>query len=366
MSILVFGGLFREVLVDAQGGREIRFAGSALYAAAAAARLGAAVTMLAPVGSEDVELAEGLAAQAGINAEFIVAPGASGTFAYERRRGLLLARGYRPADSRSALEIPSLDQPEIALFFGHPEYDPSQSDGLGELVSARLLLFDRQGWMSATPSLSSVLRLPASRHISLANVGELGEEHGGMADFDRLPPDGFATSIAKDGRWGVHLLAQSSQKSVPAYRVDASNELGSGDVFAGALAADLLTGVLEGSAIQTANAAAAVAVSSSETLPGQDFALRVRHLREAGATRAIVPPGVRAQAGIYLDSPSGLAGDILLERLRDDLGAQGFAPSLGDRTVGRPRIRLGDQVLELEDSTVDPLDWLSDRLSDDA
>ncbi len=365
MSLLVFGGLFREVILSEQGGREVRFAGSALYAAAAAARLGAAVTMFAPVGSEDSELAEDLASEAGINAKLIVAPGASGTFAYERRSGLLVARGYRPADSRCPLELSGVpDQPEIVLFFGHPEYDPSQSAELSEFASGRLLLFDRQGWMSATPSLAAALRIPASRRIALANAGELGEELGGVPDLRELPLNGFDALIAKDGRWGVHLLAQSGRISVPAYRVDASSELGSGDVFAGALAADLLNGVSESLAIQTANAAAAVAVSSPGTLPGQDFATRVSRLYEVDDARAVISPEVRARAEIYLDSPRGLAGDFLLEQLGDDLRAQGFAPSPGDRTVGRPRIRVADQVLELEGSDLDSLDWIEDQLSD--
>jgi sugar/nucleoside kinase (ribokinase family) len=145
MSLLVFGGLFREIILTGTDEREVRFAGSALYAATAAARLGATVTMLAPVGSEDAELAESLAAEADIKVELLITPGASGTFGYERRNGLLLACGYRPADSRVDIEMSDhLDQPEVLLFFGHPEYDPVQSHVLGELASSRPLLFDRQ------------------------------------------------------------------------------------------------------------------------------------------------------------------------------------------------------------------------------
>ena len=364
MRLLVIGGLFREVIIDGQGKREVRFAGSALYAASAASRLGASVTMIAPVGSEDLELAQKLAEEMGIDAKLTVGTGASGTFGYERRGGLLLSRGYRPSDSRPELDFPDLPAaPNLSLLFGHPEHDPTESAALSDLVSGGTLLFDRQGWMSATPTLDSALRIPAKAHIALANMGELTEEFGYVPDPGTAPPDGWKMLIAKDGRWGVHLLSTSSPLTLPAYCVDAVDELGSGDVFAGAFAAAILNGMSDDLAARTANAAAAASVSTSGSLVDEDFVTRIDQLLELGEARMAVPPLRRAAVEISIDAPPGFAGDVVLESLTQNLRREGFAPSLADRTAAVPTVCVDGQIFELTDSDLDPLDWLQGQLA---
>jgi hypothetical protein len=150
---------------------------------------------------------------------------------------------------------------------------------------------------------------------------------------------------------------------MPAYRVDAVDELGSGDVFAGAFAAAILNGMPESLAGRTANAAAAASISTSGSLAGEDFVTRIDQLLERGEERIVVPPLRRATVEILIDAPPGVAGDVVLESLSQNLRRQGFAPSLANRTAALPTICIDGQIIELTHSDLDPLDWLQGRLA---
>ena len=241
-----------------------------MYAASAASRLGASTSILAPVGSEDHDLALALAEEAGITSLFIESPGASATFAYETRGERRVVRGYRPATSRPAVgELPALgERPSVVLIFGHPEWDPCASEPVRDITADSTLLFDRQGWMSATPGATDALSLPAAVRISLSNAGELDEEENGEAvSWGSLPLRGFDASVVKDGPWGTHLFVAGQRLSFQAHALSPTDEIGSGDVFAGSLAASLARGYSLESGCPRAVAAASVSISSSESPP---------------------------------------------------------------------------------------------------
>lgn len=349
-------------------------AGSALYAAGAASQLGAKTSILAPLGSEDRDLAMALTEEAGIAAHLLESPGASATFAYETRGERRVARGYRPASSRPAVgELPDLgERPSVVLIFGHPEWDPCTSEPLRDLTVGSTLLFDRQGWMSATPRATDAFSLPAALRISLTNAGELDEEGSGKTvPWESLPLNGFDASVVKDGPWGTHLFEAGRRLSFPAHTINPIDEIGSGDVFAGSLAASLAAGDLLESGCPRAVAAAAVSISTSEPLPNADFSERVAELEADPKLRPPLPPSARAQAALVIEHPEGPLGESFAQTLRARLFEYGFTRAEYLATADPvPAVRLGEHRKpldhSLERSLSDLLDWLTGCLRERA
>lgn len=329
MSLLVIGGVFREAFRSHANQSRLRLAGSGLYAAVAAARLGSTVSLVAPIGTEDCRAAATLADEAGIEAHFISTSGAGGVFAYERRNGRDLFRGYRPAEAEFAEhDIPELTASfDRVLLFGHPQWDPCASRRIAALTAGAHLLFDRQGWLSRTRSSVAAADLPAAERLTLANFGERVDELGLPAamNLDTPPPSGFHASIIKDGRWGSHLLESEGHRELAAFATEVEGDLGSGDIFAGALAAALERGVDLCCAARTAAAAAAVAIAEPNPLPGADFASRVAIALSRGDPLPVLAPAARASASIVIEYPDGPLGQYFADDIESALRAEGFA-----------------------------------------
>lgn len=352
MSLLVIGGIFREAFSSDANQSRLHLAGSGLYAAIAAARLGAEVTLIAPVGTEDCEAAAALAGEVRIEAHFITTPGASGLFAYERRNGLDLFRGYRPAEAEFAED----DVPELAagfdqvLLFGHPQWDPCASPRVAVLTTGAHLLFDRQGWLSRTRSSAAAAALPAAERLTLANFGERIDEFGLAAamNLDMPPSSGFHAAIVKDGRWGAHLLESGGHRELAAFATKIEGDLGSGDVFAGALAAALDRGEDLCGAARAAAAAAAVAIAEPDPLPGADFAAHVAMTLARGDLLPVLAPAARAATPIVIEHPDGPLGHYFAESLLSDLRAEGFATvTTAPINAAGPRLRADAATLPL-------------------
>lgn len=352
MSLLVVGGIFREVFSSSASQKQLNLGGSGLYAAIAAARLGANVTLLAPIGAEDRDVAEALAGEAKIKPHFITTPGASGLFAYERRNGLDVFRGYRPAEA----ELGEGDVPELAagfdgvLVFGHPQWNPCASPRVAALTTGSRLFFDRQGWLSRTRSSAAAADLPAIERFALANFGERSDELGLAAaiNLDAPPPSGFHAAIVKDGRWGSHLLELDGHRELAAFATEVEGDLGSGDVFAGALAASLDRGEDLNAAARIAAAAAAVAIAEPDRLPGVDFASRVATVVAHGDLLPILPPAAREVAPIFIEHPGGPLGKYFAENLEAALRAEGFTTiTIAPTNGAEPRLRVDAATLPL-------------------
>jgi hypothetical protein len=356
--LLVTGGIFREIVLeeDPAPTREVRLAGSGLYAAYAAARLGAEVTLIAPVGEEDQDLAHKICEDAEIEARLLTTAGASGTFVVERRAGARPRPQYRPGgENAPKVEGVSCDV-DGALVFGHPEWDPLGDPGISRLADGRTLVFDGQGWLSRTP------QLPASyaRNGTLVEVCNAEEilAHG-QADphvaFDRLPEPGTSVAVIKDGPWGVSMYGTGQGPvSIPAYVGDVRQTVGSGDVFAGAFAAALSQGQKLDASCELAARAAAAWIFGDEPLPGRHFCERFLGLEGAPRMVALAPEQVRARLARVEhsnDIGASLLARIVSEKLVQ-LGVRCGETSVSglDRAPG-VRVELAGNTL-----TIDPTD----------
>jgi sugar/nucleoside kinase (ribokinase family) len=343
---LVAGGVFREIIVGERSNgiaREVRLAGSGLYAALAAARLGTAVTLVAPVGSDDVELVRALCDEVGVRPMLLVSPGASGTFVLERSAGALPWPQYRPAEGVADESSPERVKADVLLAFGHPEWDPSTSPWVTGNAADTTLVWDGQGWLSRAPSVHNATRLPSRRRLHVANSGEVLDDAfaGPEVAMAALPPDGFDATIVKEGPWGVHLISRSGGRvAVAAFDVSVRQTVGSGDVFAGALSAVLAEGGRLEEACETGAAAAAAWISSDASLPGADFADTVRMLRTATRLPTVSPERLREGTAV-VSHRDGIGSVILAQTLRRVLDG------LGVRTADGVGLPADDVVVEL-------------------
>lgn len=317
-DVLVAGGVFREVLVaedlraDEGLQRQVRMGGSGLYGAVAAARLGASVTLVAPVGRDDADLVETLCREAGVASALLVTPGASGTFAMARAAGAQPRPQYRPADGRVGAgdDVRSLHA-ALVLAFGHPEWDPLRSPIVANAVRDATLVWDPQGWLSRTPEAERVGGLPAHQRLVVANAEEVERW------VARLPA-GFEAAIVKDGPWGVHCYERDRRVvAIPAYDVEVRQTVGSGDVFAGCLAAGLALGLELAAACARAAAGAAAWIASDASLPGPEFSAEVATIAPAARRAPVVPERVRDEAAVV--SVGQTLGSSALARVVEDV-----------------------------------------------
>lgn len=245
IDILVIGGIFREVLQGDSNPRS-QYGGSGLVAAISAARLGASVALASYVGSEDEEAVRDELRLACVeDCSVISVAGASGTFVFPTVSREPPWPMYRPAESAPIQPPQELPSAAIVLVFGIPDYDPIAEGWLDDLGPIQTIIWDRQGWLSRARDSSAIAGMSLERKIYLANESEATEE----ADRDRIdttllmPPPGFDVAVIKRGAKGVTVFEGSGGSTrierIPAFPVETSSSIGSGDVFAGVFAARL-------------------------------------------------------------------------------------------------------------------------------
>ncbi len=273
MNILVVGGIFREVL-NGDTSPRLRYGGSGLTASVTAARLGAQVALASYVGGEDEEAVRAELQFAGVDDSAVLAvPGTSGTFVFptrqDRNRPWPM---YRPAESLPC-EVPKVPKADIVVAFGIPDCDPVSLGWLGAGRNYETVIWDRQGWLSRAQDAKAILKVSAGRRIYLANELEAIEDASAKSLSDALltqPPSDFDVAVIKRGDVGVVVVeAEGNAPSptiVPAFSVRASSTIGTGDVFAGALAARLALGEPVVTAAAYGCAAAAVSLRTNHNL----------------------------------------------------------------------------------------------------
>jgi ribokinase len=323
-AIVVAGGVFREVLVGA-GRYDVRLGGSGLHAALAAARLGAEVTLVAPVGEEDVAALTALCHNAGIRTAIATAPGASGTFVIEAHAEAAPRPAYRPAEGGAAEPRLEDAKPAVVLVFGHPEWDACANASVLAAAEHATLLWDRQGWLSRARDAAPAAAMAAARRVQLGNVSELaGELRVPPAELlDSLPLPGFDSAVVKNGRWGVQIVGRS-RYTVAAHDVEGQT-VGSGDVFAGAFAAAVARGDDDAEACEEAAGAAAAWIASDEPHVPADFSANVRRLRSSAALLPARAPADLAGVQFIVQRGAGVASEALAHHViavLQDLGLE--------------------------------------------
>lgn len=274
-DVLVVGGVFREIL-DGDTRPRVRYGGSGLVAAVAAARLGAKVALASYVGDEDEEAVRIELRAAGVDDSVVLAlTGACGTFMFPTRESSDRPWPmYRPAESTPG-GPPRQELPDAAVVvvFGIPDYDPIAKGWLSETAAGATLIWDQQGWLSRARDSSAVVRLPPSRKMRLANEAEAMEEVNASTAEEALaaqPPAGFEVGVVKQGMSGVTVVERTKEGStatfVPAFRVPARSSIGTGDIFAGAFASRLARGDSATEAAGWGCAAAAVGLGTGHNL----------------------------------------------------------------------------------------------------
>lgn len=152
-----------------------------------------------------------------------------------------------------------------------------QMGWLGSGNDDATIVWDRQGWLSRARDSKAIVGLHARTRVYLANESEAIEDAGTGSFVDALgvqPPMGFDTAFLKRGEAGVVVVERdgedTTQTHVPAFPIRATSTVGSGDVFAGVLAAQLAQGEPPSSAARWACAAAAVALRGEQHLLPSD------------------------------------------------------------------------------------------------
>ena len=273
MDVLVIGGIFREVLEgDTEPHR--RYGGSGLTAAVAAARFGARVALASYVGTEDEETVRAELQFAGVDHSAVLSvAGASGTFVFptvdDPRRPWPM---YRPGESLPQ-GLPQVPEADVVIVFGIPDCDPVELGWLGVDENYGTVIWDRQGWLSRARDSAAILRVKTRRRIYVANELEAIED-ARTSSFQELfsehPPRGFNASVVKRGAIDVTVVeaegGTARQTTVPAFPVDTTSTIGSGDIFAGVFAARLAIGESLDTAANWGCAAAAVSLTVGRNL----------------------------------------------------------------------------------------------------
>lgn len=265
-DVVVIGGVFREIGADPRDLR-LELAGSGLSASVISARLGARTALVASVGDEDADVAQHVLRAAGAETRWLqITPGASGTFLFPPSADDAHPWPlFRPAESPPRNQLDGgLPQAGTYLLFGLPDLDPVAEGWMSEVPTESTILWDRQGWLSRARDWRVALGVRSKRRIYVANTQEA------MADLnvdspddlvEHLPPKGFEVAVVKRGPDGcLYRLRRDGDVHgavIAGFPVNALSTVGSGDVFAGALAARVAQGAELEDALVTANAMAA-------------------------------------------------------------------------------------------------------------
>lgn len=325
LDVLVVGAVFREAFEDAAGRTtRVRLGGSAYTAAAAAARLGVRVGLAALVGSTDSAFVRAELEPLGIDCETLVeTEGSSGVFLVDDDRGFPRPRFRPPAPL--LLPLPTLPAARVVLVFGVPGFDVARWLATADLSDVTVI-WDRQGWLSLNDT-ASVASIEAGQRFYLANLSEAVVDLSAAGPDELrplLPPSGFEVAAIKDGCWGVSVMGETMSFEVPAFHINLTSEIGSGDAFAGALAAGVAAGMsLQDAALQAAAAAAIVIDSGNNVLPSE-VADVIARLKEAGQASRVLPHERRALT-LAIATPATASGALAereLLRLLAPLGLQ--------------------------------------------
>lgn len=246
-DVLVVGGVFREVLTG-DTKPTVRYGGSGLVAAVAAARVGADVALASYVGDED-QAGVALELQAaGVDGTALLSlPGASGTFVFPTKESPERPWPmYRPAENVPTSPPTSVVDAAVVLAFGIPDYDPIAAGWLGGVGATATIIWDKQGWLSRARDATAVLSLPNPVKVYLANEAEAMEDAGATSTEQALasqPPEGFRLAVIKQGIRGVTVIKRSEEglarSLVSSFPSTTRSSIGTGDIFAGVFAARL-------------------------------------------------------------------------------------------------------------------------------
>ena len=252
----------------------------------AAARFGAEAALVAPVGAEDEGLARDLLRSVRVDGSWLqVVSGASGTFVFPR--ALDDAQPwplFRPMESDVDRPLsPALPQAQVYLVFGIPDFEPVAAGWLDAAPREASMIWDRQGWLSRARDWTG-LDVPTERRLYLANLDEALAEFGVETADDlwpHLPPDGYESAVVKEGAAGCSVVtsaAPSTVVTIAGFPVRTASTIGSGDVFAGVLAAKLAERNELQPALRTANAASAAYLAADCDIFAEDLVRRVEAL----------------------------------------------------------------------------------------
>jgi sugar/nucleoside kinase (ribokinase family) len=284
VTLLICGGIFVEEIAD----HSRRLGGSGFTAAIAAARHGARVSLAGWIGEAEADEAFALLDDAGVDRLGVrVLNGSTTTYRISDPADLAapmpsVIEGAVPRDTTT----PALPAARVVLNFGTPGFDAIRAGWLDRATQGATLLFDRQGSHSMILGGAMAATVPAARRILIANVFEVCTEtkQSDLASSMRLlPTDGFAATIVKAGPWGVTVVEPNNEEtSFGTHEVVVANTIGSGDVFAGTLAAHLAAGTELAASVPRAIASAVAWISSGADQPPPD-------LPERAAAVAVAP-----------------------------------------------------------------------------
>lgn len=268
-GVLVAGALHLDVIVRAPRlpaldetliGEAVayRLGGKGANQAVAAARMGARAAMAGVVGTDafgrqileemnrlGVDCAQ-IAVRAGASGMSVAIVEPSGEY------GAVVVSGVNRELDPDAVEI----GPEAAVLCLQNEVPVVASLALARRAQAAGL----RVIVNAAPATPEVRPLAALADVLVVNRGEAGVLWGGVPDglSDDMPPDVFVTLGAEGLVW---LRRGTAPRRLAALAVRAVSAHGAGDVFVGALAAELAAGAPMARALEIAQAAAALFVS---------------------------------------------------------------------------------------------------------
>jgi sugar/nucleoside kinase (ribokinase family) len=107
----------------------------------------------------------------------------------------------------------------------------------------------------------------------MANVEEASQDEVLHTSGQVILPNGFHAGIIKDGGNGsvIKVRDQAGLIPIPAFPVDTDNDVGSGDVFGGVLAAGVARGLDLSLATSRASHAASIFLEGQTGLPPMDL-----------------------------------------------------------------------------------------------
>jgi sugar/nucleoside kinase (ribokinase family) len=334
IDVLVVGGVFRETVLR-ETGTQRRLGGSGLVAAQAAAINEARVALAAFVGEDDLPIAEEICAANGIELlGAAVTPGPSTSFVFDDVVGLrapwpLLRPARMPA--RPGADLSRLAAP-VVLVFGNPGWDPWADEAVVAAVDrAETLLWDRQGFMTATIGSAAAAGARCSRRIQLCNLSEVADELGcsELEALGRVPLEGFSEALVKDGAWGVTLIGNEGRIGVGSRNVSVYDVIGSGDAFAGTVAARLS----KGDDLPVAARAGSVIATRLITSPREPTlasTLARAPLEKGLPPSRWVPPEVVRNLRVLVQVGNGPAGRSLEKEIQAALRALGLSVHQGN------------------------------------
>lgn len=283
-KILVVGSLNMDLVVNVPqlpktgetilGGRFATFpGGKGANQAVAAARMGAAVTMIGRVGNDDYgQTLRQLAARDGIDTHYIETDPqeATGialiTVDAEGRNTIVVASGAN-------LEITPQHVRAAEHAFSSADVLVTQLESPLEVVSEAASLAVKKGLrvvLNPAPARSLGAELLSGVEFFIPNEGEATQIAGTDTLEDaiqKLLDLGVKHLIVTRGEQGALLVTPEGRREFPAYTVRAVDTVAAGDAFVGAFSTGIAEGMSVEDAIRLGSAAAAIAVTRHGAQP---------------------------------------------------------------------------------------------------